>query len=188
MAPRRVLGTVDHGFDLRAPGRTRTYGTRFRKPMLYPLSYEGRPGDPSRSACGPFPGPSREMNLTVLRSRRNDAAVHLTGLVSSREADHGRGTGPAGHWRSARRAAPSCEAPTPTVGVRCEAAGTTEISGADLTGVRSPTSRSPPPGSVTSRWSGRASGRSGCAARGSGRCRSTGRSPGCGSTVSTLDR
>ncbi len=26
-----------------APGRIRTYGTRFRKPMLYPLSYGGGP-------------------------------------------------------------------------------------------------------------------------------------------------
>ena len=25
----------------RAPGRTRTYDTRFRKPLLYPLSYGG---------------------------------------------------------------------------------------------------------------------------------------------------
>ena len=33
--------------------------------MLYPLSYEGRRPDPSRSAGGPFPGPSHEMNLTV---------------------------------------------------------------------------------------------------------------------------
>jgi hypothetical protein len=26
---------------LSAPGRTRTYDARFRKPTLYPLSYEG---------------------------------------------------------------------------------------------------------------------------------------------------
>jgi hypothetical protein len=30
-----------------APGRIRTCDTRFRKPMLYPLSYEGLPVDPS---------------------------------------------------------------------------------------------------------------------------------------------
>ncbi len=29
-----------------APSRIRTYDTRFRKPMLYPLSYEGAPGRP----------------------------------------------------------------------------------------------------------------------------------------------
>ena len=28
-------------FKSGAPGRIRTYDTRFRKPMLYPLSYEG---------------------------------------------------------------------------------------------------------------------------------------------------
>jgi hypothetical protein len=32
---------------LRAPGRNRTSDTRFRKPLLYPLSYEGR-GPPSK--------------------------------------------------------------------------------------------------------------------------------------------
>ncbi len=32
-----------------APGRIRTCDTRFRKPMLYPLSYEGGRGDRSRS-------------------------------------------------------------------------------------------------------------------------------------------
>src|SRR5215212_6484612 len=36
-----------------APGRIRTYDSRFRKPMLYPLSYEGGPANPSRSAGGP---------------------------------------------------------------------------------------------------------------------------------------
>jgi len=45
--------------------------------MLYPLSYEGLRADPSRSAGGPLPGPSHEMNLTVPRSRRNHAHVHL---------------------------------------------------------------------------------------------------------------
>ena len=34
--PRNVGGLVG------APGRTRTCDTRFRKPLLYPLSYEGR--------------------------------------------------------------------------------------------------------------------------------------------------
>ena len=31
-----------------ALGRTRTSDTRFRKPMLYPLSYEGVPGPKNR--------------------------------------------------------------------------------------------------------------------------------------------
>src|ERR1043166_11407 len=40
-----------------APGRNRTSDTRFRKPVLYPLSYEGRgyegvPRDSRRSALG----------------------------------------------------------------------------------------------------------------------------------------
>ena len=40
-----VCGTVNRTIAVRAPGRIRTCGTRFRKPMLYPLSYEGaRPG------------------------------------------------------------------------------------------------------------------------------------------------
>ena len=30
-----------------APGRTRTCGTRFRKPVLCPLSYEGHSGLPT---------------------------------------------------------------------------------------------------------------------------------------------
>jgi hypothetical protein len=30
MAPREALATADHGSDLRAPGRTRTYETRIR--------------------------------------------------------------------------------------------------------------------------------------------------------------
>jgi hypothetical protein len=30
------------GKNYDAPGRTRTSDTRFRKPLLYPLSYEGR--------------------------------------------------------------------------------------------------------------------------------------------------
>ena len=32
---------VDCGRDNGAPDRTRTCGTRFRKPLLYPLSYRG---------------------------------------------------------------------------------------------------------------------------------------------------
>ena len=32
---------IDQGSDLGAPGRIRTCDTRFRKPLLYPLSYEG---------------------------------------------------------------------------------------------------------------------------------------------------
>ena len=42
-----------------APGRNRTSGTRFRKPLLYPLSYEGRrrngPFPALRSKCSPRP-------------------------------------------------------------------------------------------------------------------------------------
>src|SRR5205823_12592116 len=45
-----VLGRWDRGTELshqfqilgRAPGRNRTCDTRFRKPLLYPLSYEGK--------------------------------------------------------------------------------------------------------------------------------------------------
>src|SRR5918912_552365 len=37
--------------DVRAPGRIRTCGTRFRKPMLYPLSYGG--SRPARRAGRP---------------------------------------------------------------------------------------------------------------------------------------
>ena len=32
---------VEFGRDGGAPDRTRTCGTRFRKPLLYPLSYRG---------------------------------------------------------------------------------------------------------------------------------------------------
>ena len=32
---------VEYGSDGGAPDRTRTCGTRFRKPLLYPLSYRG---------------------------------------------------------------------------------------------------------------------------------------------------
>ena len=38
---------------LGAPGRIRTCDARFRKPMLYPLSYEGRRRRPPRVACQP---------------------------------------------------------------------------------------------------------------------------------------
>ena len=38
MCPPFVVGNVSRSG---APGRTRTCGTRFRKPLLYPLSYEG---------------------------------------------------------------------------------------------------------------------------------------------------
>jgi hypothetical protein len=34
----------------RALGRIRTCDTRFRKPVLYPLSYEGLPGNGRRAA------------------------------------------------------------------------------------------------------------------------------------------
>ena len=35
---RRKMARQDGG----APGRNRTFDTRFRKPVLYPLSYEGK--------------------------------------------------------------------------------------------------------------------------------------------------
>jgi hypothetical protein len=38
--PKRIFGEQ----FLRAPGRTRTYDARFRKPTLYPLSYGGKLG------------------------------------------------------------------------------------------------------------------------------------------------
>jgi hypothetical protein len=37
----------DHAADLGAPGRIRTCDTRFRKPLLYPLSYEGDDAQPT---------------------------------------------------------------------------------------------------------------------------------------------
>ena len=40
-APEEELMMSGQGSDLGAPGRNRTCDTRFRKPMLYPLSYEG---------------------------------------------------------------------------------------------------------------------------------------------------
>ena len=43
---------------VRAPGRIRTCDTRFRKPLLYPLSYEGRRPDrtvrTAQRAVGPI--------------------------------------------------------------------------------------------------------------------------------------
>jgi hypothetical protein len=36
-----LIRRVDQICDLGAPGRIRTCDTRFRKPLLYPLSYEG---------------------------------------------------------------------------------------------------------------------------------------------------
>lgn len=38
---KKELAFVQLFFNLRAPGMIRTCDTRFRKPVLYPLSYEG---------------------------------------------------------------------------------------------------------------------------------------------------
>ena len=40
-------GASRPAFAQSAPGRSRTYGQRFRKPLLYPLSYGGRRGLPA---------------------------------------------------------------------------------------------------------------------------------------------
>jgi hypothetical protein len=40
-APSGTLSCAFSLFNSGAPGRIRTCDTRFRKPMLYPLSYEG---------------------------------------------------------------------------------------------------------------------------------------------------
>jgi hypothetical protein len=45
-----------------APGRNRTCDTRFRKPLLYPLSYEGHEGE----GCGnPADPPSRHLTSSL---------------------------------------------------------------------------------------------------------------------------
>jgi hypothetical protein len=43
--------TAEPTQDKRALGRIRTYDTRFRKPMLYPLSYEGKRALTCAFAC-----------------------------------------------------------------------------------------------------------------------------------------
>ncbi len=48
---------IDRGCDLGAPGRNRTCDTRFRKPLLYPLSYEGAN---AQLTCQPIPTTARE--------------------------------------------------------------------------------------------------------------------------------
>ena len=60
MAPRAALVTADHGSDLGAPGRTRTYGTRFRKG-----SRVGRCG--RHQATRPSPSPSAPAVAAVVR-------------------------------------------------------------------------------------------------------------------------
>jgi hypothetical protein len=53
---RLLFAQVTAGFslvDLGAPGRIRTCGTRFRKPLLYPLSYEGLSLVKPSGACPP---------------------------------------------------------------------------------------------------------------------------------------
>ena len=44
-----------------APGRNRTYDTRFRKPVLYPLSYEG----PVCRKRGMRPQPMRTLSVPL---------------------------------------------------------------------------------------------------------------------------
>ncbi len=39
-----------------APGRSRTYGTRFRRAVLYPLSYWGERDEANRPPNGRLPG------------------------------------------------------------------------------------------------------------------------------------
>ncbi len=40
----KAISVTTHGISASALGRIRTSDTRFRKPVLYPLSYEGRGG------------------------------------------------------------------------------------------------------------------------------------------------
>jgi integrase len=51
-AHHRSENPIDPNWRSGAPGRTRTSDTRFRKPLLYPLSYGGGTADPS-SRCRP---------------------------------------------------------------------------------------------------------------------------------------
>jgi len=64
---RAATGISNRADAVCAPGRIRTCDARFRKPMLYPLSYEGLRNDPS---C--VVGVSR-LGSSILRSRRSAA-------------------------------------------------------------------------------------------------------------------
>jgi hypothetical protein len=69
-----------HWSDLGAPERTRTSDTRFRKPMLYPLSYEGGElvpflTEPRQGTC------SRGPRLLQPTDRRSVAIAGATGQV-----------------------------------------------------------------------------------------------------------
>ncbi len=54
---------IDAWRDSGAPDRTRTCGTRFRKPLLYPLSYRGvKPDSLNMILCvAPEPVPSERV-------------------------------------------------------------------------------------------------------------------------------
>jgi hypothetical protein len=86
-----------------APGRNRTCDTRFRKPLLYPLSYEGE--GPKARACSPFGGsvPSGRFPTVSGRRRSYIPDPHVQGL---RERTSGRvgytGQYPLGRLRSRR--------------------------------------------------------------------------------------
>src|SRR5256885_13276543 len=64
-----------------APGRNRTCDTRFRKPLLYPLSYEGEGwrnhgGKPAaRSYAAPAKGKSRASTRSSGSNRKNRTAT-----------------------------------------------------------------------------------------------------------------
>src|SRR3954471_3921335 len=65
---------------LGALGRIRTCDTRFRKPLLYPLSYEGGDSQASGGArCGGSPDDENPVRLRSEMSRLDDAEVALLG-------------------------------------------------------------------------------------------------------------
>ncbi len=89
IAKRWQLGTVSPG----APGRTRTCDTRFRKPLLYPLSYEGLPA--LRAAATQHPmvtalsvDRSREARLPRAWQRRLRADARLAAGPHGRRVPH----------------------------------------------------------------------------------------------------
>jgi hypothetical protein len=59
-----------------APGRIRTCGTRFRKPLLYPLSYGGPATTPAPTVRG-LPQVSRTRGRAVCQGRRGRSAMAL---------------------------------------------------------------------------------------------------------------
>jgi hypothetical protein len=78
---------MDSTISPRAPGRNRTCDSRFRKPLLYPLSYEGRGQSSSGNAaawrpealgapiCRHTPPGTAPMAGRHLRHARHDVAV-----------------------------------------------------------------------------------------------------------------